>query len=114
MPYNKKRKEKQHGSTVDGKEEHPEKPKGDKDFFYFSVLAGSIANDDDIWLVESDASRHMIEQRGNIYSILEKRLSQRVELEDNHNYVVKGVGKASIELESSNNMRLTLFYMYQA
>jgi len=46
----------------------------------------------------------MTRDHGNITNMMEKRLSQRVELGDNHGYAVKGVGKASIELESSNNV----------
>jgi len=42
-----------------------------------------------MWLVDSGASRHMPRDRGNLTSMLERRLSQRVELGDNHNYAVK-------------------------
>jgi len=75
-----------------------------KFLFYFSALTGSIVDDDDMWLVDSGASRHMPRDRGNLTSMLERRLSQRVELGDNHNYVVKWIGKTSIELEIGNNV----------
>jgi len=57
-----------------------------------------------MWLVASGALRHIIGNHGNITNIMERRLSQRVEVGDNHNYAFKGVGKASIELESGNNV----------
>lgn len=48
----------------------------------------------------------MMGDHGNLTNMMETRLSQRVELGDNHSYVVKGVGKASIELEFGNNIHL--------
>lgn len=48
----------------------------------------------------------MIEEHENLSSMMEKRLSQRVELGENHNYAIKGVGKAYIELKSGNNVHL--------
>lgn len=57
-------------------------------------------------LVDSGALRNMARDSGNITRMMEIRLSQRVELGDNHKYAVKGVGKASFELEYSNNVHL--------
>jgi hypothetical protein len=45
-------------------------------------------------------------------SMNEKKISHRVELGDTNCYVVKGIGKASIELESCNNVHLSnVFYV---
>ena len=98
MGNNKKRKGKQHASTTDVEDEKPNKIKSGKDFFYFSALTCSIADDDDIWLEDSGASRHMTREFGNISSMKEKKLSQRVELGENPSYAVKGIGNTSIEL----------------
>lgn len=38
---------------------------------------------------------------------MERRLSKKVELGDNNNYGVKGIGKTSIELELGDNVRLS-------
>eukprot|EP00253_Pinus_taeda_P009654 PITA_09654 len=78
MANNNKRKGKQHASTTDIEDENLKKVKGD-----------------------------MTRERGNISSMMEKRMAQRVELGYNHSYVVKGVGKASIEMESGNNVHLS-------
>lgn len=59
-----------------------------------------------MWHVYSVTLRHMAEDHRNIYIMMEKRLYQRVDLRDNHSYVVKGVGKASIGMESGNNVHL--------
>ena len=76
-------------------------------FFYFYALIGSIADNDDLWLVDSGASRHMIGYHDNLTSLIERRLSQKVELQDNNNYVVKGIGKTSIEMELGENYHLS-------
>jgi len=88
-------------------DEEPSKKvkKENTDFFYFYALTGST-NDDDIWLIDNGASRHMIGDRSNLPSIREKMISQKVELGDNHSYAVKGIGKTSIELEPDNNLHL--------
>lgn len=66
-------------------------PKGDKYFFYFSNIKSFVVDDDDddMWLEYSGASRNMTRKHGNIYSIMENRLSHRVDLGGNHNYAVK-------------------------
>jgi hypothetical protein len=104
----KKRKGKHHASTADVNDEEPSKKskKENSDFFYFSALTGSTNDDDDMWIIDSGASRHMTGDHENITSVREKRISQKVELGDNHSYAVKGIGKASIELESGNNVHL--------
>jgi uncharacterized protein YbcI len=59
-----------------------------------------------MWIIDSGAYRHMTGDHVNITSIREKRISQKVELGDNNSYAVKGIGKESIELESSNNIHI--------
>jgi len=49
----------------------------------------------------------------NITSLMEKRLFRNIELGDNNSYAVKGVGKTSIEWESSEKVILATYYMYQ-
>jgi len=72
---------------------------GTKDFFYFSTLTGSISEIDDLWPVDSGASRNVIGDCDNLRSLRKRRLSQKEELGDNNNCAVKGIGKTSIELE---------------
>jgi hypothetical protein len=75
-------------------------------YFYYSSLAGSFEEEDEMWLIDSGASRHMTGERVNLSSMMEKRTSHRVELGDNNSYAVKGIGKASIELKSGKNVHL--------
>lgn len=106
MDNNKKRREKQHAFAVDIEDEHPNKHKGDTYLFWFFSLIGSIVDYDDMWLVDNGESRHTVGYREKLSSMMERRLSQRVELSDNHNYAIKGVAKASINLESDSNVHL--------
>jgi hypothetical protein len=48
----------------------------------------------------------MTGDRENISSMEENETSHKVELGDNNSYAFKGMGKASIKIESSNNVHL--------
>jgi len=91
-------------------DELPKKPTnedpGNKEFLLFSSLTTSVADSEDLSLVNSGASRHMPEYRDNLTSLMERRLSQKVELGDNNNYVGKVIGNTSIELESGDHVHL--------
>ena len=63
-------------------------------------------DNDDMWLIDNGASIHITCDHVNLSSMREKMISHRVELGDNNSYGVKGIGKASIELESGNNIHL--------
>ena len=58
-----------------------------------------IAVDNNIWLIKIGASRHMIGDHDNLTSLMEKRLTQKVELGDNKNYAMKGIGTTSIDID---------------
>jgi hypothetical protein len=100
----KKRKEIHHASIVND-EEPSKKYKHEEAYFsYYSALTGSL--EDDMWLIDSGASRHITGDRENLSSMKEKETSHKVDLGDNNSYVVKGIGKASIKMESGNNIHL--------
>lgn len=62
--------------------------------------------DDGMWLIDSVALRHMTRECRNILSMTKRKLPQIFELGYHRNYEIKGIGKASIEIESSNNIHL--------
>jgi hypothetical protein len=76
-----------------------------KDRLHYSTLAGSL--EDDMWIIDSGASRHMTGDQVRLSSLNEKKTSHKVELGDKNTYPVKGVGQASIKLESGNNVHLS-------
>jgi hypothetical protein len=59
-----------------------------------------------MWLIDSGASGHMTGDHENNSSMKEKETSHKVELGDNNSYEIKGMGKNSIKMESSNNVHI--------
>jgi len=54
----------------------------------------------------------MMGDQDNLTIIMERRLAQKVEPGDNHSYAVKGIGRASFELELADNIHLNnILYM---
>jgi hypothetical protein len=99
-----KRKEKHHASVANDEEPSKKVKHEETYFFYYSTLTGSF--EDDMWSVDSGASRHMTGDHENISSMKEKETSHKAELGDKNSYAVKGIGKASIKMESGNNVHL--------
>jgi hypothetical protein len=60
-----------------------------------------------MWIIHSGASRHMTGNRVRLSNLNEKKTSHKVELGDKNIYLVKGIGQASIKLESGNNVHLS-------
>jgi hypothetical protein len=105
-----KRKERHHASIAND-EEPPKKTKHDGVyFFYYSSLTGAI--EDDMWLIDSGASRNMADDRKNFSSMKEKETPHKVELGDKNSYVVKGIGQATIKMNQVTVFILVMFYMF--
>lgn len=68
-----------------------------------SALIGSFEGDN-TWVIDSGASRHMTRECGQLKTLSKWNSSHSVELGDNNNYSVKGIGSTSFELESSGNI----------
>jgi predicted aspartyl protease len=100
-----KRKERHHASTANDEEPSKKTKHDEADFFYYSALTGAI--EDDMWLIDSGASRHMTGDRKNFSSMKEKETPHKVELGDNNSYAVKGIGQATIKMESCNSIHLS-------
>ena len=72
----------------------------DDNYSFYSTFIGYIVGHEETWLVGNGASRHMTGSHDNIYELVEKKTSQRVELGDNKKYEVKGSSSSSFRLES--------------
>jgi hypothetical protein len=59
-----------------------------------------------MWLIDNGASRHMPGDRKKISSMKEKETPHKVDLGDKNSYVVKGIGQATIKMESGNSIQL--------
>jgi hypothetical protein len=74
------------------------------DHLHYSALIGNI--EDDMWIIDIGASRHMIGDQVRLSNLNEKRTSYKVELGDKNTYPVEGIGQASIKLKTCNNVHL--------
>jgi hypothetical protein len=100
-----KRKERHHPSIANV-EESSKKTKHDETyFFYYSAITGTV--EDDMWLIDSGASMHMTGDRKNLSSMKEYETPHKVELGDNNSYAVKGIGQATIKMESGDSIHLS-------
>jgi hypothetical protein len=72
---------------------------------YYSALTGTL--EDDMWIIDSGASRHMKEYQARLSNLNEKKTSYKVELVDKSTYPVEGIGQASIKLKTSINVHLS-------
>lgn len=73
--------------------------------FIFAYI-GFIGNHDEIWLVDSGASRHMTGKCDYQSKLLENIFFQKVDLGDNGKYEVKGNGMSSFQLESRGDVSI--------
>jgi len=71
-----------------------------KEYYLISILFGTITNSVETWLVDSDASKHMMGYQNALTYLIEKKSSVHVELGDDATYVIQGVGSTSFQLDS--------------
>ena len=74
------------------------------DHLHYSALTGTL--EDDMWIIDSGASRHMIGDQVRLSSLNEKKTSYKVELGDKNTYPVEGIAQAYDKLKTSNNVHL--------
>jgi hypothetical protein len=71
---------------------------------HYSTLTRTI--EDDMWIIDSGASRHMTGDQARLSNLNEKKTLYKVELGDKITYPVEGFGQASVKLKSSNHVHL--------
>jgi hypothetical protein len=69
---------------------------------FISTLSGMVPTDNDTWLIDSGASRHMTRFRDHLTDLVEKETNLHVVLGDNARYNVKGVGTSTFQLDSEH------------
>jgi hypothetical protein len=65
-----------------------------------STLSGMVPINDNTWLIDSGASRHMIDIRNHLSNFFEKETHLHVVLGDDARYNVRGVGTSTFQLDS--------------
>jgi hypothetical protein len=78
---------------------------GDEDI-NISTLSGMVPTNDNTWLIDSGASRHMTGFRDHLTNFVEKETHLHVVLGDDARYNVKGVGNSSFQLDSDMQLQL--------
>ena len=71
-----------------------------------SALFGSATPREDTWLIDSGASKHMTGKKTTLSNIEEKNSAQKVSLEDDYKYPIKGIGESSYNLDSGTSMKM--------
>jgi hypothetical protein len=64
---------------------------------HYSALTRMI--EDDMWIIDSGASRNMTGDQSRLSNLNEKKTSYKVELGDKITYPIEGFGKASVKLK---------------
>jgi uncharacterized protein YjhX (UPF0386 family) len=72
---------------------------------HYSTLSGTI--EDDMWIIDSGASRHMTGDQARLSNLNEKNTSYKVRLGDKTTYPVEGFGQASIKMKTCNYVHLS-------
>jgi hypothetical protein len=72
---------------------------------HYSALTGTI--EDDMWIIDSGASRHMTGDQARLSNLNEKKTSYKVELGDKTTYPVEEFGQASIKMKTGNYVHLS-------
>jgi hypothetical protein len=67
---------------------------------HYSTLTGTI--EDDMWIIDSRASRHMTGDQARLSNLNEKKTSYKVDLGDKTTYPMEGFGQASIKMKIGN------------
>jgi hypothetical protein len=103
----KKRNKRHHAHTVED-EEPPTKMIKEQieNYVLISALSGSVSPGEDRWLIDSGASKHMIDQRDILSSLSEKKFPQKVTFGDDYQYLIKGVGESNYKLDSGTPMKM--------
>jgi hypothetical protein len=70
----------------------------------YSALTRTI--EDDMWIINSGASRHMTGDQAKLSNLNEKKTSYKVELGDKTTYSVEGFGQAAIKMKTGNYVHL--------
>ncbi len=80
---------------------------GKREKLFFSALSGSISSNEDTWLIDSGASKHMTGFKRVLIDLSERNISAQVELGNDAKYSVKGIGSASFELNYGESLRMS-------
>jgi hypothetical protein len=71
---------------------------------HYSALTRII--EDDMWIIDSGASRHMTGDQARLSNLNENKTSCKIELGDKNTYPIEEIGQTSVKLKTGNNVHL--------
>jgi hypothetical protein len=71
-----------------------------KEHYLVSALSGTITKSQEIWLIDSGASKHMTGFKQNLANYQDRNYKAKVELGDDGTYEIKGFGSTSFQFHS--------------
>ena len=102
--------QKYHAHAVDENKSDEERARENEDsseeYVLISYLTGSTTHWSDSWLIDSGASKHMTRNKDSVSCLTQKDYSRKVQLGDNYQYPIKGMGEASYKLRTKNLMKM--------
>jgi hypothetical protein len=78
----------------------------DDDYILILTLIGIVTPGNDTWLVDIDASKHMTWYKDSLSNLIHKDSPHNVNLGDDYQCPIKGVGEASYKLDFGKAMRM--------
>ena len=101
---------KRHNANAAKDEERAQKRETNNDsddkYVLISSLRGRVTHGNDTWLVDSGASKHMTGYKDYLSDLVKKESHQKVKLGDYYEYLIKGVGEASYQLEFGKKLKM--------
>jgi hypothetical protein len=77
-----------------------------RESYLVSALSGIVTKSEEVWLVDSGASKHMIGFKHSLVNYRDKKFNVKVELGDEGTYSIKGFGSTSFQLQSGNVLHI--------
>ena len=78
----------------------------DEEYVLVSALTGSISHGSDTWIIDSGSSKHMIGHIDYLSCLTQKYYPHKVQLGDDYQYPIKGMGEASYKMKSGKSMKM--------
>ena len=72
---------------------------------FLDALIGSLS-DDNAWIVDNGASRHMTGESKQLHTLSKEPSSHAVELGDDKSSVVRGLGSTSLKMENGSKLHV--------
>lgn len=83
-----------------------EERESSEEYSIIFALTGSITHGCNTWLVDNSASKHTTGFQDSFSNLVQKDSPHKVNLGDDYQYPIKGVGEASYKLDSGKSLKM--------